>query len=81
MYICLDCNKVFEEPRQFTEDHGLDTPPYESYWGCPHCGGAYSDALECDMCGQYIIGDYIEFDVGLVVCDNCYETKNTLDEG
>ena len=80
MYICLDCDTAFESPRQFIEDHGLDTPPYEAYWGCPQCGGAYVDACECDRCGQYIIDDYIELNDGFKICDRCYEIKNAQDE-
>lgn len=80
MYICLDCNTTFLSPRQYTETHGLDSPPYESYWGCPQCGGAYIEAYECDRCGQYILEDYIELDDGTLICDECYEVKNIRDE-
>ena len=80
MYICLDCNTTFSSPRQFTETHGLDCPPYESYWGCPKCGGAYIETTECHRCGQYIVEDYIELDDGTLICDACYEVKNILDE-
>ena len=80
MYICLDCDTIFETPRQYIETHGLDTPPYEAYWGCPKCGGAYIETYECDRCGQYIVGDYIEFDNGLRICDDCYESKSVQDE-
>lgn len=40
-YICLECGTEFDKPKRFTETHGLDTPPYETYTGCPVCGGAY----------------------------------------
>ena len=80
MHICLDCETTFFTPRQFTETHGLDSPPYETYWGCPKCGGAYVDARECDRCGQYILDDYIQFDDGTVICDKCYEAKNAREE-
>ena len=79
MYICLDCDTTFSSPRQYTETHGLDFPPYEAYWGCPHCGGAYVEARECDRCGQYIMEDYIELDDGTLICDQCYEAKNIRD--
>ena len=80
MYICLECDTTFSSPHQFTETHGLDYPPYESYWGCPKCGGAYVEAHECDRCGQYIMEDYIELDDGTLICDQCYEFKNIRDE-
>ena len=80
MYICLDCDNIFSAPRQFVETHGFDEPPYEEYLGCPYCGGTYIEAYECDRCGQYIIGDYIELNDGSLICDNCYESKNILEE-
>lgn len=80
MYICLDCDNAFESPRQFIETHGLDCPPYEAYWGCPECGGAYVETSECGVCGQYILEDYIELDDGTLICDKCYEAKNIRDE-
>ena len=80
MHICLDCNTTFSAPRQYIKDHGLDTPPYEAYWGCPQCGGVYIDAHECDRCGQYIVDDYIELGDGTLICDNCYDVKNMQDE-
>ena len=45
MFICLDCGSVFDEPEYFYDHHGMETPPYEVYKGCPGCGGAYTDAL------------------------------------
>ena len=81
MYICLDCDSLFESPRQFTEEHGFICPPYEAWWGCPKCGGAYMETHECDQCGQYIVEDYIELEDGTLICDACYEVKNLLDSG
>ena len=54
MYICLDCNKLFDSPKRYVETHGLDTPPYETWTGCPSCGGSYVSATECDECGDYV---------------------------
>ena len=78
MYICFDCGELFEEPKHYVETHGLDYPPYETWKGCPVCGGAYDDAMECSICGNYITGDYIEDD-GVFVCDNCYEDEDFED--
>lgn len=40
-YTCLDCGKTFDDPKRWEERHGLDSPPYEDFSGCPYCGGAY----------------------------------------
>jgi hypothetical protein len=60
MYVCLDCQHIFEEGKHYVEAHGLDAPPYEEFDGCPKCGGAYVEAKKCDCCGEYITGDYIK---------------------
>lgn len=26
MFLCLDCQRVFEEPKEYVEKHGLDSP-------------------------------------------------------
>ena len=78
MYICLDCGELFEEPKHYVETHGLDYPPYEAWKGCPYCGGAYVDAFECIVCGNWVTGDYVEVD-GYVVCENCYEEEDVED--
>lgn len=75
MYICLDCGELFEEPCKYVETHGLDSPPYEKYMGCPHCGGAYVETIQCDICGEWISGEYVKLDNDMVVCDNCYVVK------
>ena len=72
MWICLDCNSLFQDPKHYVEMHNLDTPPYEEYDGCPYCGGAYARAHKCDCCGSWIVGDYIKTDDGKRYCDNCY---------
>lgn len=72
MYICLDCGRIFEIPRKHIETHGLDFPPYESWNGCPFCGGAYTETHKCDLCGQYVEDEYITTNKGDVICDNCY---------
>lgn len=43
MYKCLDCDCIFENPKKFIERHGLDTPPYEEFFGCPVCGGSFEE--------------------------------------
>ena len=42
-YVCLECGKQFSFPKHYIEKHGLDTPPYEEWYGCPYCAGAYRE--------------------------------------
>lgn len=78
MFLCLDCGKLFEEPSYYAETHGLDTPPYETWNGCPKCSGAYVETFECSQCGEWITGDYIEVG-GELICEECYHIKS-IDE-
>ena len=79
MYICLDCETVFEEPKYYTESHGLDSAPYETWKGCPKCSGAYIETTCCEQCSNWITGKYIKLKDGTVVCDRCYEVKDIKD--
>lgn len=76
MYLCLDCERIFDKPEHFTAFHGLDSPPYETWTGCSYCGGAYVDAIPCDLCGRWVTGEYVELKDGTIICDNCYDIKN-----
>ena len=75
MLICLDCGWIFEEPNQWVEKHNLDSPPYEKFSGCPMCDGAYTEAIECDICGKYIVETYVEVSDGQLICERCYIVK------
>lgn len=79
MYVCLDCGELFEYPMKIVEKHGLDSPPYEEFYGCPECGGTYVETMQCYSCGNYITGDYIETLEGDYYCENCFEVKNIED--
>lgn len=79
MYVCLDCEKIFFMPKKHIATHGLPTPPYEVWYGCPSCGGAYVQTKECDICGKWINGEYVKLKDGTVICDNCYEIKDITD--
>ena len=39
MYYCYNCRSTFDEPVKIVDTHGWFYPPYETYWGCPECGG------------------------------------------
>ena len=76
-YICLDCLTIFDEPKRYIERHGLDTPPYEEFSGCPVCGGSYVPAIYCDSCGEAITGDYARVEAeGKCYCDACFLLKS-----
>jgi DNA-directed RNA polymerase subunit RPC12/RpoP len=79
-FICFDCNRTFENPRRYVETHGLDTPPYETSYACPYCGGDYARAYECDECGHWIVGEYIKTARGRRICENCYITYEIGEE-
>lgn len=80
MLVCLDCNRIFVNPRHYIESHNLDTPPYEEWDGCPSCGGAYTEAHKCDECDKWITSEYIKTDSGQRICENCYNTMELGDE-
>lgn len=72
MYACLDCGSVFEVPKRFVETHGLDTPPYEEWMGCPNCAGAFVKTHKCDCCNEWITGEYVKTDDYQRFCENCF---------
>ena len=55
MYRCTECGNLFEEGEQATweERHGLDSPPYEKWSGCPVCKGSYEEVHQCKECGDW----------------------------
>ena len=55
MFKCCDCGNLFEEGEQavWEERHGLDTPPYEQWSGCPICKGGYEEVRQCKECGDW----------------------------
>ena len=77
MYICKDCDRIFQYPRLWTETHGLDSPPFEKWRGCPYCGGVYQEAVVCELCGKYIVGKYIKTKDDQFVCQECYTEFST----
>lgn len=80
MKLCLECDALFDAASTYMETHGLDTPPFETKIGCPVCGGNFVEALQCDMCGQWITGEYIKIGYDTVVCDNCYSVRHVEDD-
>jgi DNA-directed RNA polymerase subunit RPC12/RpoP len=56
IYICLDCGRVFNKPREAHEAHDeLPERPYETFAECPGCGGEDIERAEtCAECDAYI---------------------------
>lgn len=79
MNICRDCGRIFDEPKKIVERHGLDEPPYEETYGCPSCGGAYTETFKCCGCSQYIFGQFVELCNGEYYCSDCYQEYDILD--
>lgn len=71
LFVCLECGEIFEEPVYWEETHGLDTPPYEQWSGCPYCKGCYTEAHRCDCCDEWITDDYIIVNENRY-CQDCY---------
>lgn len=67
MYICDDCGAVFDEPFGQRQPHG------EVYEVCPACGGSFSEAKHCPVCGEYHHPAEQRFEV----CDTCMKWKRT----
>ena len=79
MFVCVECREPFETAKRVIERHGLDTPPYEEYEGCPHCGGwAFVEAVLCSSCGQIITEDYFMVNEE-AFCEECC-TRQTFDD-
>ena len=75
MYRCCECGNLFEEGEQavWEERHGLDTPPYEKFSGCPICKGDYEEVHQCKECGEW----YTEDELYEGLCEKCLrETIN-----
>lgn len=81
LFVCVECGYVFQYPERFVEKHGLDTPPYEQFTGCPKCGGAYVKSKPCDCCGEVITNDYVKTEDGCYYCDDCYTLRNVSEDG
>ena len=59
MFRCESCGNLFEEGEQavWEELHGLDSPPYEKFSGCPVCKGDYEEVHQCKKCGEWRYDD------------------------
>ena len=71
MFVCIECQHLFETAMHYSDTHGLDTPLYEEFDGCPECGGAYVEAHKCNCCREWITEDYFKTEDGQRFCQNC----------
>ena len=53
-YVCNSCGEAFDDPEEWEDSHGLDSPPYEKIIVSPCCHDGYSIATECADCGKDI---------------------------
>ena len=69
MYICEECELVFDEPKTIEEHHPYGMTYATEYWNaCPHCESTeIVEAQQCNLCGEY----FAELHDGL--CDICYD--------
>ena len=76
-YVCLNCERDFDEPETYTEMHGFTYGPGEKIYLCPFCGSEdFIDAIYCDICDDPILDDYIKTTLGDIICSDCYSTHN-----
>ena len=68
---CLECGHIFDECEVYwwEETHGLDTPPYEKFSGCPICKSVYEETTPCKICGS----EHLENELYGCVCAECVE--------
>ena len=82
--ICIDCGHLFDEDDIATweESRGeyWGSECSESVSGCPRCNGDYVEAFKCDLCDEYIDGDYMKTEDGQRFCMHCLTPMSLGDE-
>lgn len=75
LYICTDCGTTFDEPKEITEKHGLETPPYEKLLVCPEClGSDYDTAVVCAGCNKEMSSVGCYYLNNKHYCNKCFLT-------
>ena len=74
MFKCCKCGNLFEDREQavWYETHGLDSPPYEKWDGCPVCKGDYEEVHQCQECDEW----HTEDELYSGWCEKCL--RNTI---
>lgn len=79
MYICTQCNHIFEEGegKVIKENQGecFGYSAVESYTVCPICEGKYEEAVKCSICEEY----HLEEDLTNGICDDCLDKEADYD--
>ncbi len=76
MFYCKNCGYEFFKPRNFYEDHGLKSPPYEKRYVCPNCNSERfyeKKVTHCRCCGAKIVNSN-----SLYCSDRCRERGEKL---
>lgn len=80
MYICTQCNHIFEEEeaKVVHENQGecFGFPATESFSVCPICKGEYEEAVKCSICEEY----HLEEDLTNGICDYCLDNEVDYDK-
>lgn len=73
-YKCLECGHIFEsgEEARWVERHGLDTPPYEEWYGCPKCKGSFEETKRCKSCKKNCLPEELDEDD---FCEECSKNE------
>lgn len=72
MFYCNDCGALFKELATIKEVVD-DEMGYLEYRGCPHCrSDQIVQAVQCDLCREYVTEDYVILNDGTVACANCH---------
>lgn len=80
MFICNNrrCQTVFDEDelrivRECVGEY-WGTPAYQEYGTCPCCkSDDYSEAEQCEECGEYFNEREVSMYDSMNICDRCYE--------
>lgn len=74
MYICKSCGALLEAPIPIPEYHNeLEGSPIEVFYGCSRCHSTdIEQAVQCDLCGNYVDSHYVTLSDGTVACVDCY---------
>lgn len=84
MYLCLDCDNVFDEDEVVVKENRIDGY-FDFCWEeCPNCeGGNFVEAVQCDYCGEWFPKDDAE-NMGMeetdLMCKKCFVAEFGEDE-
>jgi hypothetical protein len=78
-WYCTNCKSLFEESETVTDylvsDPYLDGPSIQV---CPNCqSDEFVEAIKCEGCGKWIVGEYIKTCFDECYCEDCYTQHDT----